>query len=227
MKVYLNNYRNHWISPFTIMKKILFWKRWTDPDFDLYDDRNDCYTDWLNGPCTWLQRVLDVVHPKIDHVKIDQWDTWSADHTLSLIALPILQQLQATKNGAPHVDDEDVPESLRSTAPGARDNCKEDWDLDDNHFLRWDWVLAEMIHAHSCKVDDSWEEKYWTGEWGEMKWKKSDVEFMNPITGKKESTYEMEKTGERECDWEGLKLAEARIQNGFRLFGKYYQNLWD
>jgi hypothetical protein len=28
-------------------------------------------------------------------------------------------------------------------------------------------------------------------------------------------------------DWEGRKAYEARIQNGFRLFGKYYQNLWD
>jgi hypothetical protein len=29
------------------------------------------------------------------------------------------------------------------------------------------------------------------------------------------------------CDYEGMKQVEERIQNGFRLFGKYYQNLWD
>jgi hypothetical protein len=29
------------------------------------------------------------------------------------------------------------------------------------------------------------------------------------------------------CDYEGMRVVEARIQNGFRLFGKYYQNLWD
>jgi transcriptional antiterminator NusG len=29
------------------------------------------------------------------------------------------------------------------------------------------------------------------------------------------------------CDYEGMKIVEARIQNGFRLFGKYYQALWD
>jgi hypothetical protein len=29
------------------------------------------------------------------------------------------------------------------------------------------------------------------------------------------------------CDYEGIKVVETRIQNGFRLFGKYYQNLWD
>jgi len=29
------------------------------------------------------------------------------------------------------------------------------------------------------------------------------------------------------CDYEGMKVVEDRIQNGFRLFGKYYQGLWD
>jgi len=28
-------------------------------------------------------------------------------------------------------------------------------------------------------------------------------------------------------DFEGMKLYNDRIQNGFRLFGKYYQGLWD
>jgi hypothetical protein len=171
--------------------------------------------------------VLGVVNPKIDWVKIDRWDTWSMDHTLSMIALPMLIQLQESKNGAPNVDDDDVPENLRSTAPGARDNCKEEWDIDDNHFLRWDWVLTEMIHAHRSKVDDSWEEQYWTGEWGDTVWTKSEVQFPNPETGVMESTYQMSHTGDRDCDWEGLRKAQDRIQNGFRLFGKYYQNLWD
>jgi len=29
------------------------------------------------------------------------------------------------------------------------------------------------------------------------------------------------------CDYEGMRVVEVRIQNGFRLFGKYYQALWD
>ena len=45
---------------------------------------------------------------------------------------------------APLVDDEDVPEELRSTAAPAKEN---DWDVDENHFKRWDWVLDEMIWA--------------------------------------------------------------------------------
>ena len=29
------------------------------------------------------------------------------------------------------------------------------------------------------------------------------------------------------CDYDGIKQIEERMQNGFRLFGKYYQGLWD
>jgi hypothetical protein len=29
------------------------------------------------------------------------------------------------------------------------------------------------------------------------------------------------------CDYEGMKVVQTRIDNGFRLFGKYYQALWD
>ncbi len=83
MKVYINNYRHHWLSPYTIMEKVLFWKKWTDPEFDLYDDKNDKYTDWLVKPMEAVQKVLDFIHPKIDYVKIDKWDTWNMDGTLS------------------------------------------------------------------------------------------------------------------------------------------------
>ena len=27
MKVWLSNYRNHWISPYTILKKVCFWEK--------------------------------------------------------------------------------------------------------------------------------------------------------------------------------------------------------
>lgn len=30
-----------------------------------------------------------------------------------------------------------------------------------------------------------------------------------------------------QCDWDARKVVENRIQNGFELFGKYYQGLWD
>jgi hypothetical protein len=48
-------------------------------------------------------------------VHIDRWDTWSMDHTLALIILPMLVQLKESKHGAPHVDNADVPKELRAT----------------------------------------------------------------------------------------------------------------
>jgi hypothetical protein len=200
----------------------VFWRKidYDEPVIERWSDR-------LQPVCEGLRRVLDVVHPKIDYVKIDRWDTWSMDHTLSRIALPMLRQLKATKHGAPNVDDFDVPDYLQSTAPGSRDSCEHDWDIDGNHFKRWDWVMDQMIFAHESKLNDDWQEQFWTGEWGDTKWTKTDREYPNPETGVMESTYQMENTGDRTCDWDGLNAYEKRIQNGFRLFGKYYQGLWD
>lgn len=221
MKVYINKYRDNWLSPYTILDKVFFWREidYEEPVIARWSDR-------LQPLCLALQSVLGVINPKIDYVKIDRWDTWSMDHTLSQIVLPMLIQLQDSKHGAPFVDDEDVPEGigLRSTEAEPK---KDEYDVDSNHFKRWDWVLEEMIHAHRSKVDDSWEDQFWTGEWGDTIWTKSDVEFPNPETGVMESTYQMSHTGNRECDWEGLRKEQERIQNGFRLFGRYYQNLWD
>ena len=30
-----------------------------------------------------------------------------------------------------------------------------------------------------------------------------------------------------QCDTDGMTAYQERISNGFRLFGKYYENLWD
>ena len=94
-------------------------------------------------------------------VKIDPWDTWSMDHTLGIIILPMLKQLKETTHGAPFVDDEDVPEELKSTSAPPKEN---EYDTDANHFKRWDWALDEMIFAFEHKVDDSWEEEFRSGE---------------------------------------------------------------
>ena len=55
-------------------------------------------------------------------VRIDRWDTWSMDHTLGRIVLPMLKQLKESNHGSPLVDDEDVPEELKSTTAPAKEN---------------------------------------------------------------------------------------------------------
>jgi hypothetical protein len=230
LKVNIGPYKN-WIGPYQIAEALCFWAPKVTDKYGI--KRNP---EWVHDFGAWLAggKDRDSLLYRFCHwvesrrkrkiqVKIHKYDTWSMDHTLSYIVVPMLEQLQATKHGAPCVDDEDVPEELRSTAAPPKEN---EWDTDDNFFRRWDWVLDEMIHAHRCMRDGDWEDKYWTGEWGKPDFVKSDTEYPNPVTGEMESTYEINR-GTRTCDWDGLKAEQERIANGFRLFGKYYQALWD
>ena len=241
MKVYINKYKDHWLSPYTLFDYMFFWTDWSKcarwkleqtledqaQEKSLFVERPDWCEKWSDRlvPISQaIQWVWDRVDPKIDYVKIDYWDTWSMDHTLSSIVLPMLKQLKEKKHGAPFVDDDDVPEHLRSTAAPAKEN---EWDTDENHFLRWDWVMDEMIFAFECKVDNSWEDEFRSGE-HDIKWTPVDKDGNEVLKG--EHKYTRMDKGPKDtykCDYEGMKVVETRIQNGFRLFGKYYQGLWD
>jgi len=134
---------------------------------------------------------IDIPHPEeIDNVgaqiTIHDWDTWSMDHTLSYIIVPMLIQLKDTKHGAPNVDDDDVPEELRMPDGWKETRYNIDGETDEQFFNRWDWVLDEMIWAFTYKRDN----------------------FDSLLDKNREA-------------------AQARMSNGFRLFGKYYENLWD
>jgi hypothetical protein len=125
-------------------------------------------------------------------IRIDRWDTWSMDHTLAPIILPMLKQLKETKHGAPWVAVADVPRELRPSKKQLMDYQK-DGTTDPKFFERWDWVLDEMIYAFDCKVN------------------KDDVYMRFNI--KKERA--------------AMDAEQERISKGFRLFGRYYENLWD
>jgi hypothetical protein len=238
MKIYFSKPHYHWISPYTILDYMFWWTDWSkcsrDKNIESALDQERKYVEHPEWVERWshrltpisqgIQWVLDRVHPPIKYVKIDRYDTWSMDHTLADIVLPMLRQLQATKHGAPFVDDEDVPEELRSTSAPAKEN---EWDTDDNHFKRWDWAMGEMIFAFECKVDDSWEDAFREGE-HDIVWVPVDKDG-NKVPKGEHKYYQM-KDGPNntyKCDYEGMKVVEARIQNGFRLFGRYYQGLWD
>jgi hypothetical protein len=136
-------------------------------------------------------------------IRIDRQDTWSMDHTLAPIILPMLVQLKAKKHGAPFVDNEDVPEELQAT----KDEYNKGPDAGPKHFERWEWVLDEMIWAFEQKCRDDWTMDYYgpyiEGEGGSF------------LGGHFEWT-----------DREGIQAHQLRMTNGFRLFGKYYEHLW-
>ena len=213
MKVYRSNYRNHWISPYTILKAVCFWEKDDDVFYnhqDIPGHKYDKWTDRLMPFCRAWMKFLDFVHPEIKYVKIDRWDTWSMDHTLANIILPMLKQLSETKHGAPYTDDDDVPEYLRSYMAQPKEN---EWDTDSLHFMRWDWILAEMIWAFEQELKDDDEHQFFDdSECGDEKfpWDK-DGQYISKI----------------KVDEKGLEAHQKRKANGFRLFGRYYQNLWD
>lgn len=141
-------------------------------------------------------------------IKIDYWDTWGIDSTLSPIILPLLKQLKATNHGFGLVDDEDVPEEIRSDkAPFDEDQCGA-WDNFAEQ--RWNYIMDEMIWAFEQKCRDEWMSDYY-GEWVQ------DPNNPDKIMGGNFTHW----------DSEGMKAHQARMSNGFRLFGKYYENLWD
>ena len=144
--------------------------------------------------------------PRQEDVFLDKWDSWNADHTIALIVAPLLQQLKLTKHGSGMVDDEDVPEELRSTSAPAKEN---EWDTDANVHKRWDWVLDEMIWAMKEHVEGTGDDKFFDH---------SEVNEEADLS---------EQVSQIKCDREGLEAYEARKQRGFELFGKYFQNLWD
>jgi hypothetical protein len=224
MKIYKSCYRNHWISPYTIIDRVFFWTDWSKCSRSRCIVDDEAFVDhpvWVETASKYLapvsratQWILDVIHPSINYIKIDRWDTWSMDHTLGDIILPMLRQLQETKHGAPFTDDADVPEYLRSHMAQPKEN---EWDTDSLHFMRWDWIIAEMIWAFEQKVADDAESQFFD----HSAYEKDNV----PV---KEWLADLEnRVNKTKYDEVGHRAWQDRKANGFRLFGKYFENLWD
>ena len=211
MKIWTSKYRNHWVSPYVILTKICFWEKDEDRIYNLTDEPTNPYVRWvkiLDPICTAWMKFLDFVHPRWNYVKLDYWDTWSFDHTLADIILPGLKQLKATKHGAPFTEDEDVPEYLRSYMAQPKEN---EWDTDSLHFMRWDWILDEEIWAFEQLVDEDAESQFFDHSECEPGRKPWDDKGYKKVKYNKE----------------GHEAWQKRMDNGFRLFGKYYRCHWD
>ena len=198
MKVYIGGYPN-WLGPYQLAELTI--------KLGVSKERAHKWGEWLSE--TWVGDVLQWMHTKKKRtviVKLDRYDTWAMDHTLSLIILPMLKQLKATQHGSPCVDDADVPKALQSMSALPKENS---WDIDDNHFKRWDWVLDEMIWAFTQKTMDN------------------DTSQFFDHSGVDHSTELLEQVHAIKFDKVGLDAHEDRKQRAFELFGKYYQHLWD
>lgn len=213
MKIFIGPYINWW-GPFQLADLLKY--------VGVSDDRRHEIGDWLST--TWVSRACEFIHARRKRkikIRIDKYDTWSMDSTLSMLILPMLKQLKETKHGYPLVDDEHVPEHLRSTAAPPVENA---WDLDDNALPRWEWVMDEMIWAFEQLQPDFDDEAQFSSGNLEMIMVPADPSIdptgtMKQLVRGPNDTYKV--------DTEGLKVHHDRIQNALKLFGIYYRNLWD
>jgi len=133
------------------------------------------------------------------NVQIHDYDVWGVDQTLAFIIVPVLEKLREKKNGSPSVDPEDAP-------------------FEDIHD-RWDWVLDEMIWAFEQHRKGNWEDQYYhNDDQLEITFENSEL-VVNRQRDLSKPAYHV--------DTDGIAKHNARMDNGRRLFAKYYNGLWD
>lgn len=153
-------------------------------------------------------------------VKIHAWDTWSMDHTLAKIVVPMLKQLKETKHGIPcefaEVGGEDY---IRQMSFGFY--SEEVGSLFENHAeRRWNEVLDKMIWSFEQIILDETNDVYWEPYWEDMD--PSEEVPENSVYNQLKMEHPRKKINNQKYDEYYKKL-----QEGYELFGKYYRNLWD
>lgn len=177
--------------------------------------------DWIEE--LWLYKCLEFIerwvrdrYERKIRIRIDKYDVWNLGDTLALIALPMLYEFKRQGiDGAPHVEDEDVPEYLRSTsAPPLTEEEQNHGAVDKLWHQRWEWVVGEMIWAFEQVNDPDSDSQFHT-----------DADPEKPRFEKGISFQEMMDRGK--YDREGHEKFCERKRNGLRLFGKYLEAIWN
>lgn len=159
MKVYTNCYRSHWVSPYTIMEKLVFWKKL---DILNLSPREEKVAELLLPLCNGWKAALDFIHPRIEYVKIDKWDTYDMRSTLAPIIIPMLKQLKETKHGVPSdfIHNKDCSEEIP-------------FELAEK---KWNDALDAMIWSFETELSDDPDGQFFTGNSydrkGHEKWMK-------------------------------------------------------
>ena len=235
MKVYIGPYSSdmipvrRWESAYTRMrakslgiadwdfdeKHYRWYDRFIEGIFDTMYELSLPFNRWSNN----RKRDIEVV--------IDDYDVWSADQTLGMIIHPMLVKLKEKSQGSPVVDDEDVPENLRSTSAPPK---KDEWDTDDNYHARWAWALDEMIWAFNQHRigKDEWEEQY------VYNLDQLEIAFVPVEDENLKNHSEMKVNNQKDPskppyfrDSVAIQKHSERMSNGRRLFAKYFEGLWD
>jgi pyruvate/2-oxoacid:ferredoxin oxidoreductase alpha subunit len=220
MKVDIGPYVSTW-STYRVYRKWLEW-RYGEHILLIEDEDTDAYDFIIEKVLDAWQVVLDATINKFitwrgrrEKVRIDPYDTWSMDHTLALIIVPMLKQLKVTNHGFQFTDPEDAP------TIGKGDEV--DFGHSDTKASeRWDWVMDEMIWAFS-QISREWDD----GEETYYDKYQPDEEVSRVKVGDKYIETEEEARERGKFNPDKYKEYNDRIANGLRLFGKYYRGLWD
>jgi hypothetical protein len=224
----------HWYNVRKLEDKYLKWRH-KKYAWDIAESEHD----WIDNTMLKFFDVWQtVLHYTINQIQkrrerkvkvhVDRWDVWNANETLAHVILPVLERLRETKQGAPFVDLEDVPKKLRGEKLTKKQ--RENGEVGDDHFKRWDYVLDAMIWSFQEIANDMpGEEEFSTGE-RDVMWTPVD-EKGNEVSEDYDGVkfYRMDKgpNDTHQFDKKGFDKYNKRIDEGLRLFGKYYRALWN
>jgi hypothetical protein len=196
-----------------------------EEDYTWYDKIVMGFFDKFNNLVRPINRWSNNRKRKIK-VHVDYYDIWSADHTLAMIIAPTLKKLKEHQHGYPHVDNDDVPEELRFSEED-RKKLEHDGTVDSKHEARWNYVLDEMIWAFEQHADPYDNDDQFHHNSDQLELTFTPLED-NPKLSTMGFNYQKDPT--KPAYWvddEGKKNHHERMNNGVRLFAKYYQSLWD
>lgn len=152
------------------------------------------------GPYTNYNRKTKKTPERKISVKIDKYDTWNMDKTLSLIIFPMLVQMKKEKMGVPGSFLSEEYNNLVSSS---------EYHLEKE---------SGPLHKKE-KVLFKAAVKAWNDVFDKMIWSFKEISTCCPGEDKYFKNKSFDKAGY-------LKYNE-KIQEGLTLFGTYYRNLWD
>ncbi len=156
------------------------------------------------------------------NIRVDNWDTYSLDHTLALIILPSLIQLKNQMYGIPNEfysgSDSSSQYAFDFYIEGDNAAC-------DLGVASWNATLDKMIWSFQQISLEDYEDKYYHGT-PEIDWK--PLEKDHPNYDPTQEFVEMidKNPDEHWYDYVGNQLHDERIQEGVDLFAKYFRSLW-
>jgi len=150
------------------------------------------------------------------NVRIDKYDTWNMDSTLAYIVLPMLKQLKATMHGSPGdlIEFQQTSNSIQCSFDFYEEGDNLAWEKGYEH---WNKILDKMIWSFE-QIHTDWEDQFHSSE--------HDIYFED-VEGTEHSIVNRGPNHTHKFNSEGYFLFRDRMQEGFELFGKYYQSLWD